>query len=562
MTKIAAGLLTSVVTFLLCCGSAFGQIDEAKAAIERREFVRAVNILSDALATRPSADAYLYLGIAYGNMKEYEKAQDTLKEGSDRFPDDVRFHTEMAGIYLAMRQPDDAKAELRRALAVDSNNSYASDMLASIDMSEGETQKALRFWNKSGQPVIDEILHNYYVTFGSAVVQEALAFSPASVLKYAEWKTTEARLFATNNFNNVALEVEPTPLRDHYNAVVRTTARTNTITDLLWNAFRGLPMATTHLNFWNIGDSGTNWKSSYRWDPDRHRAHGSLEMALPVGPLLHMSVGNTWRSERWDLTPSIRSAFLDRGRRLDYRSNSVELYIRSIPHYRIELGGGFEYVNRYAKGNLPELATDSRNTGKLKLDTTIRLADGVYQNRLHLDGFAARRSIIGDFNYTGATAELNNRVTLSTRSRMYVDWTIKGGTSRGARPLEDYFMLGLDAEPQNVLRGHSLADHGRYGAAPTGTDFVLGNFDVERRIVTMPFFNSLNIPYVVIKAEAFVDAAKAWDRTRIFSNTELLMDAGGGFKFETPTASFNVIYGRSLRDGGSVLFGYVERRLW
>src|SRR5262249_53006426 len=83
-----------VVLLHLFCTAAFAQIDEARQAIANGEFVRAVNILSDALATRPTPDAYLYLGIAYGNMKEYQKSEDTLKEGSNRFPDDVRFHNE------------------------------------------------------------------------------------------------------------------------------------------------------------------------------------------------------------------------------------------------------------------------------------------------------------------------------------------------------------------------------------------------------------------------------------------------------------------------------------
>src|SRR5438552_13527414 len=98
--------MTAVLVILLVLFSsslAFAQVDDAKQAIEKGEFVRAVNILSDALASRPSADAYLYLGIAYGNMKEYQKAEDALKEGSKRFSDDARFHNELAGVYLATR---------------------------------------------------------------------------------------------------------------------------------------------------------------------------------------------------------------------------------------------------------------------------------------------------------------------------------------------------------------------------------------------------------------------------------------------------------------------------
>src|SRR3954452_1781345 len=122
---------TFLFTFLAAFSSnAFCQVDEAKDAINNGEFIRAVSILSEALANQPTADVYLYLGIAYGNMKEYQKAEDTLKEGARRFTDDARFHNELAGVYLARREYDDAKTELRRALEIDPHNSYASDLLA------------------------------------------------------------------------------------------------------------------------------------------------------------------------------------------------------------------------------------------------------------------------------------------------------------------------------------------------------------------------------------------------------------------------------------------------
>ena len=54
---------------------------------------------------------------------------------------------------------------------------------------------------------------------------------------------------------------------------------------------------------------------------------------------------------------------------------------------------------------------------------------------------------------------------------------------------------------------------------------------------------------------------------RVFADAEgrmnrSLADTGGGLRFETPTQSFSLVYGRSLRDGTAVLMGYVERKLW
>src|SRR2546422_9004290 len=117
--------------FVLCSTAhiSFSQIAEAGGAIDRGEYVRAVNILSETLARSPAADAYLYLGIAYTAMKEYQQAEDILQEGGRRYPQDVRFPNQLADFYLTNNDREAAKAELRRTLVIDPNNNYASDLL-------------------------------------------------------------------------------------------------------------------------------------------------------------------------------------------------------------------------------------------------------------------------------------------------------------------------------------------------------------------------------------------------------------------------------------------------
>src|SRR5262245_30612525 len=138
--------ISLAATLLITAIAAFGQIDDARQAIERGEYVKAVEILSPALGEGAAADTYLYLGIAYRRMKEYRKAEDVLNEGIRHYPEDPRFYLEMADLRIENNDIDGAKTELRRALAVDPDNGRASDQLATIDMSEGEVQSALRAW--------------------------------------------------------------------------------------------------------------------------------------------------------------------------------------------------------------------------------------------------------------------------------------------------------------------------------------------------------------------------------------------------------------------------------
>src|SRR5215467_7909340 len=234
--------ISVVLLVLTVATTATAQVDEALQAMDRSDNVAAVRILSGALATNPSAEVYLTLGTVYDRMKDFRREEDILKEGSLRYPQDPRFHNQLADLALENNDREGAKIELHRAMDRDPNNSYASDLLATIDMSEGEVQSALRFWNRSGRPVINDILHNYYLTFGSWVVRDAVAFHPSGVLRYSEWKTTEARLLGTDNFTNVGLEIEPTVVPDQYDAIVRTTPKTNSISSFLFGIFKGVPI--------------------------------------------------------------------------------------------------------------------------------------------------------------------------------------------------------------------------------------------------------------------------------------------------------------------------------
>jgi tetratricopeptide (TPR) repeat protein len=554
--------ISAVLIILVAITPCFAQLEEARQAVERGENVRAVNILSAELADRPTADAYLLLGTAYSNMKEFEKAEDVLKEGSERFSNDPRLFNALGDLFVTNKDIEAAKSALRQALRVDSTNSYASDLLGTIDMSEGEVQSALRSWNKSGRPIIDDILHNYYLTFGSWVVRKAVAFHPAGVLRYSQWKTTEARLLETDNFANVGLEIEPTTIPEQYNAVVRTTTKTNGLTDFAFNLIKGLPIQTNYVDVWNIGNTGINFNADYRWQAVRRRLDGQFKIPVPFRGLLYLELGDTWRREQWNLSPNVLPQYLDVAR-FFYDANILRVHLKQIPHYRFDIGGGLEYFNRAASGNLPQLDTNSENVGLFSLESNLRLFDGQYQNRLHLEAFTAQQSILGNITYHGGVAELNNRITLSRDDRAYLDWTVKGGTARGNLPVEDYFVLGIDTtRTSNPLRGHAVSDHGVYGNGPMGTDFVLVNTDVERRIATLPLFNTFNIPFLTVKWEVFLDGGKTWDRQHVFKEGTLWIDTGAGLRFETPTQSVNFIYGRSLRDGSSLFMGYVERRLW
>jgi hypothetical protein len=187
------------------------------------------------------------------------------------------------------------------------------------------------------------------------------------------------------------------------------------------------------------------------------------------------------------------------------------------------------------------------------------IGDGTYQNRLRVQTFVARKSMMGDSHYSGGTAELNNRFLVPKTQNFTVDLTIKAGTSRGALPLDEYFVLGVDTNATNLMPGNA-AFRREYGRAPMGTDFVLLNLAVDRRLREVGNDVLFFLPPLTVKAEVFMDGGKVFDRARVFKQDELLVDAGAGIKIETPTHALHLIFGHSLRDRNYFTGVYLEKR--
>jgi hypothetical protein len=141
-------------------------------------------------------------------LRQYKPALDAFREGFNRYPIDPRFLSEGVAFYRRNWEIVDAKAQLRNALIADPGDVYTSELLASLDLSDGNIKPALTFLNQRGDRQIARILDNYSLTFSSSTKSNALAFRPGMVLHLSEWKTTAARLKATKAFAGVGLELE------------------------------------------------------------------------------------------------------------------------------------------------------------------------------------------------------------------------------------------------------------------------------------------------------------------------------------------------------------------
>ena len=533
----------------------------ARQAMDRGDSVQAISILNTAIADHPTPEIYLTLGSIYRRTRDFQKAEDTLAEAMVRYPNDPRIPFELANVYLAAGDADSAREQLHRALQIDPKNADAADLLAAIELSEGEVQTALHYWNATGFPIVNNVLHNTNVGFGHWTVREANAFKIGELMTYGQWRTTQRRLYNTQVFSNVGVAVEPAPAPGRYNPVILTTDRKNDLFNILFGIVKGSPYETAYLDYWDIGDSGISLNSSYRWNFNRKRGEAHLYAPLPLPGILFLHSAGIWRSENWSISNQVKTSQGSQNQ-FKYDSTGIRTELQYIPNSRFDLGTGFEYVNRQGSGGPPQLLINNLNAAKFLFDGSFRMVDERYQNRLHAEGYIARKGILGlgDLNYSAATVELNNRFLISKDSQLLLDWTLKGGNTWGQIPVEDYFVLGVDQHSQNLLRGHRAQIRGRYGNAPMGTSFGLANFNAERRIAIIPLFNSLNLPYLDLKAYFFLDFGKTWDRENIFKEGQLFVDTGGGLRIGLPTQTVSLLYGHSTQDGGNFFLINIEKR--
>lgn len=87
---------------------------------ELEQFAKAVDHFDNVLRINPTEwRAYHFKGVSIINQKEYARALTVFKAGEDKFPEQARFLIDQAWAKVMMREVDDARALLKRALAMD-----------------------------------------------------------------------------------------------------------------------------------------------------------------------------------------------------------------------------------------------------------------------------------------------------------------------------------------------------------------------------------------------------------------------------------------------------------
>jgi hypothetical protein len=508
-----------------------------------------------------SADLNYYYGTALARLERWDDAQRIFQDGLRQQPRDKRFPLELAGVSFKQRKYAEAADYLRRALRLDPTDTYANDFLASVYFLQGNLEAALKYWNRVSKPQIEDVRVDPTPKVDPVLLDHALAFAPATVLRLSEVQTTEARVSGLSIFPNHRFDLEARA-DGKFDVVFRAYER-NGWGDSKWlgllSLFRGLPFQTIHPEFFNIRRRAINSISLLRWDAQKRRFWTNLSGPFTGDPKWRYQVDLDLRNENWD----VRNSFTGPGPplgSLNLRKQAFAASVTSFENGRWSWSTGVELSHRDFRNVIPGPAL-----------TPQLLAQGFQLKHLGQLNYALARVPEKRFMVTTAASSQLGR-TWSHPSHAFAklqgsleahwfpqasgdDYEMRGkiraGKTFGEIPFDELFVLGVERDNDLWLRAHVGTRDGRKGSAPMGRNYLLSNWEVDKNV----YSNGL----ITLKLGPFLDSGKITDSSAGLGSEKWLWDLGVQAKVRVLGLGVAFSYGKDLRSGNNAFYVSMQR---
>ncbi|HEV2103187.1 MAG TPA: tetratricopeptide repeat protein [Candidatus Acidoferrum sp.] len=509
-----------------------------------------------------SPDLLLYRGLALARLQRWDEAKTAFAAGRTKAPGDPRFLVELAGLAYREKQFSEAKHDLRRALAINANDEYANNFLASIYFQEGNLEAALKYWNRVGKPKLEDLTFEPPLMLRPLVVDRAFGFARGAEWQREQYLTTQARLRALDLYPGMLFE-----LRAHddgsfdlgFHAAERN-GWGKTKWEGLVSLLRDAPFQAIDPEFYNLGRAGVNWVSTYRWDDEKRRVFTEASAPVFQNPAARFRVYFEGRDENWNITNTFVPG-TPALTRLNLEKAAAGAEIRFIESGRWEWTTGVEYTYREFRNvfGIPSAAAPFFVDGSsLALRSNVqRWLVRFPDRRFTLNAGAAGES--GTFfkdplgKYGRLEGTLAARWLPRARGADYeTQVSLHGGRTIGNVPFDELFTLGFDRDTPLWLRGHPGLQDGQKGDAPLGRNYVLVNAETDKILYHNGIFT--------LKAGPFVDTGKTYDPSGFFGSPKWLWDTGVQTKIRVLGGVQVVLgYGKDLRSGRNSFFTTVTK---
>jgi hypothetical protein len=500
------------------------------------------------LAQDPVADAALAEGVALARGERFVEANAALLAGQRRFPGDVRFLLELAGVSYRLKNMAETRQRLRQALRLEPTNNYGNEFLATLHLLNGNLEAALLRWNRIGKPLLQEVIFDPVPPLDPTLLQRAVTFSGGQILTLHRLHATERNLDLLNVFARRQLDLAAAAAGNgRYIATQRLLPSSQPFSGR-WSAFvtlaRGLPYQAVSLERTNIADRAWNAHGLYRWDAQKRRLAFAVAGPLGRNPSRAFRIALDGRDEHWGLSDRlsavrVRRAGADIGATIILRekftwNTAVRASKRSI--------GGADGADAFDSGwtveqrNQIDLPVFTLPEQRFRVLVRAGLRTGRFMGRMK-----SHRILGGDSELTA---------TWLPQSKGD-DWEVRGGLYAGrisGVPFDEYFQLGMERDSPYWIRGVAGSRDGRKGAGPIGSNFILAQSGLDRTVFRIPFLR--------VKAGPFFDTGRvggfALPEWGAGTGAQIRLVAGGG-------VAWSLIIGRDLRRGELTFYSTVSR---
>jgi len=502
------------------------------------------------------ADLEFYYGSALAQSGRFDDARQAFLAGSRLAPGDKRFPVELAGVAFKQKDYRGASAWMRRALHIDAADEYANDFLGTIYFLEDNLEAALKYWNRVGKPYIETVQADHPLRVRPALFDRALAFSPASEMRLADFETSRVRLEGLEIFPAAHVQLAAKP-EGKFDAILNLQERNGWGSDV-WEAlistFSGIAYQTIYPAYDNIDGDALNVGSLLRWDAQKRRAVVTLSAPLRNNPKWRYRVGVDLRNENWN----IRSSFVGPAPlsgALNLRREAGWARIDSFSSGRWGWSAGAEFSHRDYRSVVTGSALSPQlllSGLQLKQTTQIHYALlRTPEHRLTVNTEASFQ--VARIWSQPAHAFVKPQGAIETMwlpqargDDYFVQSRIRAGDTSGQLPFDELYMLGIERDNDLWMRAHVGTRDGRKGSAPLGRRYFLANHEVDKNV----YSNGL----LTVKLSPFVDTGKITDPSGTLGARTWLWDTGVQTKVRVLGVGVSFVYGKDLRTGNNAYY--------
>jgi tetratricopeptide (TPR) repeat protein len=510
----------------------------------------------------PSAELDFYYGTALAQLGRWDEAQKAFVAGARLQPGDKRFPLELAGVAFKQKRYSVAVRHLRRALRLDPADSYGNDFLGTVYFLQGNTEAALKYWNRVGKPQIVEIRSQPTPQVNAALLDRAMAFSPASVLRLPDLLTTEVRVRGLEIFPRYQFDLQARS-DGKFDILFRNRERDGWGQGKLEKLFlllRGLPFQSITPEFYNLRDEATNFIFMYRWDAQKRRILAELSGPFRANPKFRYRLMADLRGENWDIRKSFQGPAPVLGS-FNLRREAVAADFAAMESGRWRWSAGAEASHRDFRSVIPgTVLTPSLLAKGYQLKQTTQVDVALWrlpERRFTLDAGASSQAGRIWSQPSHAFEKLQGSMRFhwlpqSEGDDYEIQHRVRAGKTFGDVPFDELFILGLERDNDLEMRGHIGTRDGRKGSAPLGRNYFLSNWEADKNVYRNGIFT--------VKLGPFVDTGKITDSSMGLGSQKWLWDLGAQVKVGVFGVGFAFSYGKDLRSGNNAFYVSVHQR--